>query len=255
MTDLTAWRVEWLRLWRSHRLLALLAVFAFLGFSEPLAARYLPDLLRGSTGSRLTVTAVAPAVPADGVGGYASNSLQLGLVVVVVVAAFACTIDSRPALTVFYRTRVRSFAALLIPRAVVTACGAIAAYLVGLAAAWYETAVLIGGPDAGAMAASALLGSVYLAFAVVVTAAAGAFARSSLGTVGYALVVLLLLPLVGAIPRLGSWLPSALVRAPDALVRHSATAGHYQYAVVSAVLSGAVLLLAGCRVGARRETG
>ncbi|HEY3871707.1 MAG TPA: hypothetical protein VGM10_25320 [Actinocrinis sp.] len=251
--ELSVWRVEWIRLLRTRRWLALAGVFVLFGFIGPLVAKYTNQLLShaGGKGTPIKII-VPPPVPADGVTGYTGNALQIGLVVTLVITAFACAIDARPALSVFYRTRARRFADLVVPRFAVSAVGAVVGYLLGLAAAWYETAVLIGDPGALPVLESALAGSLYLVFAVAVAALTATLARSTVGTVGLALVVMLALPSVGAIPGVSRWLPSALAGAPDAFLRHT-NPDHYQRALIITVLAtGCALALAVLR-GSRRE--
>src|SRR6266540_6863165 len=60
--------------------------------------------VKRSANSGLKIIA-PPPVPADGIQGYADNALLIGLIVLVVVAASACAVDARPALSIFYRTR------------------------------------------------------------------------------------------------------------------------------------------------------
>ena len=254
MNGISVWRIEWWRLVRTRRLLALLIVFVFLGFVEPLGARYASQLINSAGSSEQIKVTVPPPVPADGISAFMGDALVLGLLVSVVVAAYACAIDSNPALSVFYRTRARSFGALLLPRVIVVSGGVIGAFLVGLLVAWYETAVLIGAPEVGPMLYSALLGSVYLAFAVTVTALAGVLVRSRLAAVGVSVVILLLLllPILGELPGLSRWMPSQLVGASSALLRHTAP-DHFPRALAMAVLLGAVALVAASVRGARRE--
>jgi ABC-2 type transport system permease protein len=244
MTGLSSWRVEWWRLTRTRRLVALLGTFVFFGLAGPLFARYAADLLGSADSSGITIT-VPPPVPADGIGGYTQGAMQLGLLVSVVVAAFALALDANPALAVYYRTRVRRLSALLVPRLVVAVAGAVGAYLAGLLICWYETAVLIGQPGTVAVVVSAATGSLYLTFAVAVTAFAGTVARSTLGTVGYALAVLIGSPVVGAaVPGAARWVPSALAGAPEAVMRQNTPGEYILAAVVTAILS------AGCLAGA-----
>ncbi|MGW2897998.1 hypothetical protein ACWDAO_26240 [Streptomyces sp. NPDC001212] len=253
MNELSLWRVEWLRLLRTKRLIALLGVFVVFGFSGPLLARYSGQLLDHAGGSAQRVKIVfPPPVPADGVAQYVNNAFGIGLVVTVVVAAYACSIDAKPALAVFYRTRARRFGDLLVPRFAVSAAGAVGGYLAGLLAAWYETAVLLGNPGTAAMGWTALTGSVYLVFAVAVTALAATLARSTLGTVGYALLVLFTLPLLGALPGVSRRLPTELAKAPDAFLRHTA-ADHAQQALAVAVVLTLGCVVAAVLRGARKE--
>ncbi|WP_157977370.1 hypothetical protein [Streptomyces triticisoli] len=253
MNGLSVWRVEWLRLLRTKRLIALLGVFVFFGFAGPLLARYSAQLLKHAGGSGQQVTIILPPpVPADGVAEYVSNALSIGLIVTVVVVAYACSIDAKTALSVFYRTRADRFGDLLVPRFAVSAVGVVGSYLAGLLAAWYETAVLLGNPGTAAMGRTALVGSVFLVFAVAVTALAATLARSTLGTIGYALLALFTLPLLGALPGVSRWLPTELIGASDAFLRHTA-ADHAQRALAVAVVLTLGCVVAAVRCGARRE--
>lgn len=254
MNELSIWRIEWLRLVRTRRLLVLVIVFMFFGFVEPLGAKYLAQLISHTGGADQIRVTVPPPVPADGISAYVNDAMLPGLIVSVVVAAYACAVDSNPALSVFYRTRVKRFSTLIVPRVAVSAAGVVVGYLIGLLVAWYETTVLIGAPDVSAMFYSALFGSVYLVLAMAVTALAGTVVRSRLGTVGITLVFLLLCPIVGQIPALSRWMPSELVGAPEALLRHTAV-DHFQRPLAMSVLLAMGLLVLASFRGERREVG
>jgi ABC-2 type transport system permease protein len=254
VNEISVWRIERWRLVRTRRLLALAAVFVFSGVVEPLTVKYANQLLNGAGNAERIKITIPPPVPADGISAYTGQATLIGLIVSVVVASYACAVDANPALSVFYRTRVRGFAALVLPRVVVTACGVVAAYLLGLLAAWYETTTLIGAPDLAPMVFSALLVSLYLVFAVAVTALAGTVARSRLGTVGISLMILLAFPIAGSLSALSRWLPSALAGAPEALLRHTAP-DHFPRSVAGTVVFGVAALALACSRGARREAG
>ena len=83
--------------------------------------------------------------------------------------------------------------------------------MLGALAAWYETAVLLGAPPAGRLLAGIGLTSLFLAFAVALTAAAAYLVRGVLATAGVTIVLLLVLALLGNIPALGKWLPTTLL--------------------------------------------
>ena len=163
--------------------------------------------------------------------------------------------DARPALSTFYRTRAASFWRLLSPRVGIISVAGVAAYLLGLLAAWYETSLLIGKPDVVALAQSAGLVAAFLVFAVASTAVASTFARSTVATAAWSIAGLLVLNILGAVPRLGPWLPAALTDSPDALVRHTATAHHYLRALIVCVAATCCLLLVAGWRGGRREVG
>jgi ABC-2 type transport system permease protein len=252
LSDLSPWRVEWLRLVRTRRLLALAATFVIFSFIGPLVARYLPDLLKNSTGSGVKIIVSKP-VPADAIQGYANNALLIGLFVMMVVAASAFAVDARTALSIYYRSRVTSFWRLLLPRVAVAACAGIAAWLLGLAVAWYETRALIGAPDAKAMGEAAALVSVYLLFAIAVTAVASVITRSTTSSAISAISFILLVQILSAIPQLTQWVPYGLTGAPNALVRNTSGFSHYDRALIVCIVATIGLLAVVPVLGARRE--
>jgi hypothetical protein len=158
------WRLEWLRLVRTHRLTGMVAVFLLFGFTGPLTARYLEELLR-RFGGGVEVRLPEP-VPADGMAAYVDNGQQLGLLVVVLVAAAALAFDAQRESAAFLRTRVRGMWQLVLPKVAVNAGAAVGAFALGALAAWYETAVLLGGLPVAATLAGIAFVAVYLAFAV-----------------------------------------------------------------------------------------
>jgi len=211
------WRLEWLRLVRTHRLTGLVAVFLLFGFTGPLTARYLEELLR-RFGGGVEVRLPAPG-PADGMAAYVDNGQQLGLLVVVLVAAAALAFDAQHESAAFLRSRVRSMWQLVLPKVAVNALAAAGAFALGALAAWYETAVLLGGLPAAATLAGIAYVAVYLAFAVALTALTAALLRGVVGTAVAALAVLLLFGLVESLGILADWLPSHLVGSLHVLAR------------------------------------
>ena len=92
---MSPWRVEMLRVWRTRRLVALVAVFVLFGLGIPVLTYYLPEIVRhANTGG---VQIILPRqTPADALIGFGQNAAQLGTLVVVVVAAASLAIDARP---------------------------------------------------------------------------------------------------------------------------------------------------------------
>jgi ABC-2 type transport system permease protein len=234
------WRLEWLRLARTPRALALGAVYVAFGLIEPVITKYQRTIFSHLGGG---VQIKFPAVtPAAGISSYVSELSGIGLIVVVVVAAGALTMDSRQGLAIFLRTRVTSSWQLVIPRFAVNAAAAAVAYLLGTLAAWYETKLLIGSLPAGEMIAGVAFGALYLAFAVAVTAFSASIARGTLATAGITLAALLVLPIAGTLGAVHDWLPSSLVNAPVDLLT-GAHASHYLPAAGTAIVASVLLLI------------
>ena len=74
---MTLWRLEWLRLVRTRRLVALLSVYAFFGLAGPLTARYLAEIL-GAIGTEGVQIQFPEPTPADGIAQFVSNASQIG---------------------------------------------------------------------------------------------------------------------------------------------------------------------------------
>src|SRR5574342_43661 len=111
---MSLWRLEWLRLVRTRRLVALLSVYLFFGFTGPLTARYLNAIFERLGTGEVRVEFPTPR-PADGIAQFVGNTSQIGLLVVVMVAGSALAFDARREMAVFVRTRVESVRTILVP--------------------------------------------------------------------------------------------------------------------------------------------
>jgi len=248
---MTLWRLEWLRLVRTRRLFALLTAYAFFGLTGPLTARFLGEILRvvGTDGVQVQLP---DPTPADGIAQFVSNASQIGLLVVLLVAASALAFDARREMAVFLRTRVTSVRSIVLPAYAVTTAGAVCGLLLGSACAWYETTVLLGAPPAKAMLAGTAYGVAFLAFAVAVVAFVAALVRGVLATAGVSVVLLLLTSLVGGLVRASTWLPTGLLGALGNLTAGRPAADYLPSLAVTLILT--VAALAGAiSLGNRRE--
>jgi ABC-2 type transport system permease protein len=245
------WRLEWLRIVRTRRWIAVLGVYGVFGLLGPVTARYLETIVE-SFGTDDVAVSLPDPTPADGLAQFVSNATQIGLIVVVVAAAGALAVDQRPEMGVFLRTRVARAATLLWPRFAAAAALAVAGWLLGVAAAWYETVVLLGSPPVGGVLAGAAFGALYLVFAVAVTALAAAVVRTTVGAAVGALVGLLALGLLSIVPAAGAWLPGSLLGSLAALADGAAIGDYVPAAAVTVALTAGALAAAAALLD-RRE--
>jgi len=236
------WKLEWLRLTRTKRIIGLVGVYVFFGFLGPLSARYMEQILENFGGGVQIV--VPEPIAADGITAYVSNAAQIGLLVSVGIAAGALAFDAKPQMGIFLRTRVDHVREILTPRVVVMTAAVVGAFVLGSIAALYESIVLMGSLPIGGWALGTLLGSLYLAFVVAVVAAVSARANSVLVAVMVTVGVLLALPILGIAPDIAEWLPSHLVGAIDGLVRDGSFGDYIRSIVVTVALTAASLWLA-----------
>lgn len=247
---MTLWRLEVLRLVRTHRWMIVFGVYGFFAVTGPLVARYFNEII-ARFGGEVTVVAPEPR-PVDGIALFLDNASQLGLLAVVIVGAGSLAVDARPEIAAFLRTRVTQARRLIMPRYVVTTGLAVAALAVGTAVAWALTVGLIGGLPASPLVVGTVYGALYLAFAVALVAAVAGYTRTQMGAVFSALLLLLAFPLLALVPVLRPWLPSELLLAAASLVEGASPGDFLRSLVVSIVSTAGLLMLATQRL-ARRE--
>jgi len=246
---MTLWRLEWLRLWRTRRVVAVAGVFILFGFIGPISAYYLPRLV-AHAGDGIQVI-VPPAVPPDGITAYLHNSLQLGALVAVIVAAASLTLDARPPLAIFYRTRVLRPAQLMLTRYVPVTLVTMAAFVAGTMVAWYETDVVLGAIHPVRLLIGVALELPYLAFVTAVVAGATAVVRGTLATIGVGLGTIILLPIASAFDVVARWSPSSLADSLDASVRGEAIHVYSGPMAVTLVATVGLLALACVKANTR----
>lgn len=238
------WRLERLRLLRTNRLAILLGVYAFFGVVGPLSARYLREILERFGGGEMAGLELPTPTPPDGITQFVSNTSQLGILAVVVVAAAALTIDAKPEFGAFLRTRVRSVRDLLAPRIVTMTVAAAAALVLGTALAAVLTGALLGALDLAGLTVGTVYGVVYLAFVVALTAAVASRASSVLTTVLITVGVLVALPILALIGPVEPFVPSELVGAVDGLVRGAPLTDPLPAALVALAAAAGLVALA-----------
>jgi ABC-2 type transport system permease protein len=250
------YRTEIRRMTRTHTLVGMTLFFAFFGVSSPLLTYFLPELLRlaeGVEGVEPEMLDLMPEVTSEvALGSYVQNVQGLGVLFVLLVAAAALAVDGSPGRSTFYRVRVAGPGALVLPRFAVPAAAAAAAYTLGALAAWSTTLALVGAPPLGATLTGTGLSALFLVFAVAVAALAASAARGVLAAVGLSVAFLVLLVLLGQIPVVGRWVPTALFAAQSA-VPAGAPAADFLPAALSALAGTVVCLLLAVRGFGARE--
>jgi ABC-2 type transport system permease protein len=245
---MSLWRLEVLRLTRTHRWMILLGVYLSFGVVGPLSARYFNELMQRA-GGEITIIAPDPR-PVDGLTQFLENAGLFGLLAVVIVGAGALAMDASPEASAFLRSRTEHARTLLLPRYVVPTVAAIIALLLATALTWALTASL-GSLPPGRLLLGTALGAAYLAFALAVVAAVAGFAHSRTSTVFSTLVILLALPLLGTAAGVRPWLPSELLTAAVPLVEGAPVGDYLRATLTTLVVTVALLVLAAHRFDAR----
>lgn len=247
---MTLWRLEVLRLVRTHRWMILFGVYTALAVVSALTARYFNEIME-RFGEGVEFTATDPQ-PVDAIIQFVSNTSQIGVLAVVVVAASSLTIDAKPEQAAFLRTKVSRPARLLVAPYTVTVAAACAAMVTGTVVVSLLTETLIGPLPFWRVVMGTVLAACYLVFAVAVVAAIAGFTRGQATTVFGALGVLLALPIIGLFEPIQEWLPSELVAGLAAMVDGASVGEFARSLVVTAIATTGLLAIAVARFE-RRE--
>lgn len=247
---MTLTRLEILRMVRTHRWMALFGIYAFFGVLGPLTARYLNEIIEHFGTGEIVFETPDPR-PVDGIIQFTSNASQLGLLAVVLIAAAAISVDARPEVAAFLRTKVSQPGHLVVPRFAIAATTSVVALVAGTAIAWALTASLLGGLPVWPMVLGTVLGGVYLGFAVAVVAAISGLIRSVPAIALSALGVLIVMPIIGLVPAIEVWLPSHLFGAIIGLIEGAPGTDYLGSTLVTLVLSPLLVGFAMARYDAR----
>ena len=213
------WRLEWLRMIRTYRIIVLPALFVLAGFLGPALAKILPDLV-GEVGGGIEIILPEPTAY-EGIVQYLGNVDQLGLVGIAVFAAMSMTFDAKREVAVFLRSRA-PIPAILTPRFVTTFALSAVSIIVGAAVALALTDILLGRPPIAEVMTGAGLYVVYAGFVIAMVTLIAALTRSSLVVVIVAIVGIIISGAMSLIPVVGDWLPSRLPGATVELMNGSA---------------------------------
>ncbi len=248
---MSPWRLELLRIMRTRRLIALVAMFVILGVGGPVLVHYLPQIIKSKSATSDIKLILPKPKPFDGIQNFANNISSLCTLVVAIVAAASLAIDANPVIAIFYRTRVRKPAPLLVPRFVAVIGASVVALALGTLGAWYETTVLIGSVSFGPLAVGFLLEALWLFFVVSTVAFFSSVIRSVLGVVGAAVTLFLALALLESVPGVMSWMPTRLAESEADLIGHPA--GVLWHAIVTAGIASLLVFGIAIYLFGRRE--
>lgn len=236
------WTLEVARLWRTRRLIALLAVYVLPGLGLPVLTYELPSLLKHSSPD---VGIIAPPpTPISSLTSFASNSAQLGTLVLVIVAAATNVLDAHPGIAAFYRSRTRLARRLLLPRLAALAAAAAIGLAAGVGCCWYETEVLIGALQAAPLAGGYAMELLWITFCLALVSVYSAFTSSVAAAAGSTIATLLALSLFAVIAPLKPWLPTHLATSIASLSGPHPTGPEWKAIAVTAVTSFALVAIA-----------
>ena len=201
---------------RTLRLPVVLVVFAILGLMSPLVARYVHEIIDAVGGGQLEGVIPDPVV-GDAVVQFTKNVGQFGVVIAILVTMGAVAGEKDHGTAAFLLTKPLTRGAFLAAK--VVAIGVLLALGIALAGllCWVYTAILFAPLPIGGYVAAMVLVWLSLAVFAAITFLASVAARSSIVAGGIGLGALVVAGILGALPGVGSYLPTSLWGAAEQL--------------------------------------
>lgn len=202
---------ELLEQWRSHRLLVVAVVLVAFGLSSPLLARFTPEILALlPEGEQFSALVPSPTV-ADAVGQYLKNLSQFAVLLALLMAMGSVAQEKDRGTAALMLVKPLPRWAFLGAKFVALGVTFLVATLLAAMAGYYYTLVLF---EPLHLLRWLALNGLFLLFVLVylaLTLLCSTATRSQVTAGGLAFGAVILLSLLGSIPRLGDWLPGRLL--------------------------------------------
>ncbi len=240
MIFLAMLRKELLEQWRSRRLVAVAAVLLFFGFLSPLSAKLLPDLMKNLGGTGGIAIQIPPPTVQDALLQYVKNTSQFGVFLAVLLAMGALAREKERGTAAMILSKPASRAHFLLAKFVaLTLVFSLSLILAGLAC-YYYTIVLFKGIGEAHFVEMNLLLALFIEFYLAVTLLGSTIVRSQVAAGGLGLGAVFVVAALGALPRLGNYMPTALLEWARALM---AGTGEPAWGAVAVSLGGIIVCL------------
>ncbi len=193
---------------RTFKLLIVAGVFLFFGLTTPVLTKYTPELIEQFGGG--VVLEMPPPTALQALVEYSSTALQIGLLIVVLIAMGAVAGERRSGTAALTLSKPVSTGAFVTAKLVaISSTFVIGLILGGLGAFGYTWLLFEDGNLGGFVAQTALL-SVFMVFCVSVTLVFSAIFRNSLAAGGVSIAVLIVSLTLSALPWVGRVMPGSL---------------------------------------------
>ena len=211
MIFLTALRKEFFGQWRSYRFLVVAAVLLAFGLLSPLAAKFVPELMKLIPNGKEIARLIPQPTAADAVAQYLKNISQFGIVLALLMTmgAVAQERDKGTAALVLVKPMPRfvflwaKFAALGVT------------FIIGIAVAgaacYYYTLILFQALNVPRWLALNGLMVLFLLVYIALTLLCSTVSRSQVVAGGLAFGLVIILSIIGIIPGAGRFLPGQLL--------------------------------------------
>ena len=222
----------------------LVVVFGIFGIASPLLARYTPELLGMIGTDEGIVIDVPPPTSVDAVAQFVRNIGQTGVLAAILLAMGSVATEKERGTAAMWLTKPVSRGSFLAAKeigiAAVLAAGIVAAGLAG----FIYTSLLFEVPGAGGWALMCFLLLLQVLAYAAATFLGSTLTQSPLAAAGVGIGALTVIAILGALPVVGAWTPSALADAALAIGAGTEPEHTWQPIVATLLLVGAVLVAA-----------
>jgi len=210
MKFFVALRKELLELWRSYRLLILAVVFVLFGLLSPASARFIRELVTSLTNDPAIAQLIPPPTMAEAVGQYVKNLSQFGVILALLLTMGEVAREKDKGTAALILAKPLPRGAFLGAKFAALALGFAASLVVAGAGAYYYTAILFEPPDPLAWLEMNGLLLLFFLIYVAVTLFCSTVSKSAVVAGGLAFGIVIVLSVVGSIPRIGEYFPGQL---------------------------------------------
>ncbi len=251
-------RKELVESWRTYRLPVIAVLFALVGLSSPLLAKFLPEIVKAAAGDTLGGAIPIPTpTAADAVVQVQKNLGQFGALAAIILAMGAVATELERGTAAFILARPVGRGAFLAAKAIAIGLVLAVSVVLAIGLGWFYTAILFEPPPIAGWLALAILTWLALAAWAALTFLASVATGSAAAAAGIGFVALLGLSIVSAVPALGRWTPAGLTAPATALATGTATVGDLGadlwIPVVATIALIAAALAAALAIFRRRE--
>jgi len=231
-----ALRKELLEQWRTHRFIVVAAVLVAFGLFSPLLAYLTPEIVTLVPGAEQLGALIPEPGVADAVDQYIKNLSQFGVILALLLGMGIIAKEKERGTAALMLVKPLSRGAFVGAKAAALALTFVCALALSALGGYYYTWVLFGPLSVlGWVVLNALLFA-YLATYLAVALLASALGRSQVMAGGLAFGLFVLLGIVGALPGLGDYTPSRLLRWGREIALSGGSEGAWWALAVSLVL-------------------
>jgi ABC-2 type transport system permease protein len=209
ITFLASLRKELLEQWRTSRMLISVVVLLFFGMTSPLLAKFMPQII-GALAPEIASVIPAPTFT-DAIAQYVKNISQFMILLAIFIPMGAVAQEKERGTAVLMLVKPLSRGTFLITKFLALGVTFLVGIVLAGIAAYYYTMFLFQAPDIKAWLALNLLLWLYGMVFVALTLFGSTLFKSQAAAAGIGFGGLLLLGILGSIPKLGEYLPGQLV--------------------------------------------